>query len=87
MDISKELKLTDSRDVLVNRKDTVTNTTKKKIIEDNIQLDRCIKNKDKIPRTLPKGGKKEVEKILKSPDATIPTFIGTIGRFSTLQKH
>ena len=39
---SKELNLTDSRDVLVNRKDTVVNPIRKKIIDDIIRPDRCM---------------------------------------------
>ena len=58
---SKKQNLTDSRDILVNKRDTVANPVRKKLIEDIFNLDRCIKNKEAIPRTLLKGGKRSKE--------------------------
>ena len=55
---SKKQNLTD---VLVNRRDTVADPVRKKLIEDIFNLDRCIKNKETIPRTLLKGGKRSKE--------------------------
>ena len=58
---SKKQNLTDNRDVLVNRRDTVANPVRKKLIEDIFNLDRCVKNKEAIPRTLLNGGKRSKE--------------------------
>ena len=54
----KERNLTDHRDLLVTHKDTVANPIRKKIVDDILCMDRCIKNHAVIPRTLLKGGKK-----------------------------
>ncbi len=56
--LCQELNLTDGRDILVGRKNTPTNPIRKKLIEDVILLDRCVKDKNPIPRTLLKNGKR-----------------------------
>ena len=74
----KELNLTDSRDVLVNRKTCVTHPLRKKLAEDIVRLDRCIKSMEKFPRTLLHSGKRNLEELehtrtLNDPDLAVNT--------------
>ncbi len=56
---TKELNLTDERDTLVMRKNTVTNPLRKKLTEDIIALDRCMKEGNPVPRVLLRNGKRK----------------------------
>ncbi len=46
---TKELNLTDEIDILVMRKNTVTNPLRKKLTEDIIVLERCMKDRNLVP--------------------------------------
>ena len=67
--------LIDSRDILVNRKNSVTSPLRKKLIEDIFLLDRCAKCKEGILRILVSGGKKSHEELEHSHNLRSETCI------------